>query len=149
MRHGPFWPAWHFQTRKPESRCLPVLRRYCFAFPIEAAIQSYLASRSFSVKAWKASYQSYLLSCGVPQGSVLGPLQFIFYTTPFSSLLIKASSVDHHLYADDTQLFISFSPNSFSESIDPVTCRGGGGCDGPGRPAGGHPTTEFSEKMHR
>ena len=24
----------------------------------------------------------------------------------------------HHLYADDTQLFISFSPDSFSESID-------------------------------
>src|SRR6218665_3936984 len=42
---------------------------------------------------------------------------FIFYTTPLSSL-IKASSIDHHLYADGTQLFISFSPNSFSDSID-------------------------------
>src|SRR6218665_3166899 len=41
---------------------------------------------------------------------------FIFYTTPLSSL-IKASSIDHHLYADGTQLFISFSPNSFSDSI--------------------------------
>src|SRR5688572_17393344 len=52
-----------------------------------------------------------------PQGSGLWPLLFIFYTTPLSSL-IKASSVDHHLYADDTQLFISFSPSSFSDSID-------------------------------
>ena len=38
------------------------------------------------------------------------------YTTPLSHL-IESSSVDHHLYADDTQLFISFSPASFSTSI--------------------------------
>src|SRR6218665_2396478 len=42
---------------------------------------------------------------------------FILYTTQLSSL-IKASSIDHHLYADDTQLFISFSTNSFSDSMN-------------------------------
>src|SRR6218665_3723002 len=73
--------------------------------------------RSFSVKTSKTSSQSCPLTCGIPQGLVLGLLLFILYTTPLSSL-IKASSIDHHLYADDTQLFISFSPNSFSDSIN-------------------------------
>src|SRR5208282_2000502 len=57
------------------------------------------------------------LSCGAPQGSVLAPILFIMYTTPLSSLISQTSvchepHVDHHLYADDTQLFISFSPHA-------------------------------------
>jgi len=47
---------------------------------------------------------------------VLGPLLFILYTTPLSTL-ISLLSLNHHLYADDTQLFFSFYPSVFDSSI--------------------------------
>ena len=52
----------------------------------------------------------------MPQGSVLVPLFFIFHTTPLSTVTSN-SSANHHLYADDTQLFLSFSAASYSHNI--------------------------------
>ena len=63
--------------------------------------KSYLSSRSFRVKCDNHMSSPHTCSCGVPQGSVLGPLLFIMYTTP-PSTLISSLSLNHHLYADDT-----------------------------------------------
>jgi len=79
-------------------------------------LTSYLSSRSFVVSINSTSSAPSPLRQGVPQGSVLGPLLFILYTTPLSSL-ISDSSVGHHLFADDTQLFISFRAPEFSANI--------------------------------
>ena len=40
----------------------------------------------------------------------------ILYTTPLSTL-ISSLSLNHHLYADDTQLFFFFYPSVFDSSI--------------------------------
>ena len=43
------------------------------------------------------------LMYGVPQGSVMGPVLFVLYTTPLSDI-IASHSVQHQLFGDDTQL---------------------------------------------
>ena len=69
---------------------------------------SYLSDRSQQIKLEDTFSSPVQLSFGVPQGSVLGPVLFSLYTTPLSTV-IQGHSIPHHLYADDSQLYISFS----------------------------------------
>ena len=57
------------------------------------------------------------LDCGVLQGSCLGPaLLFTLYTSMLFDV-IKTHLPGVHCYADDTQVYIGFSPNGKSDQL--------------------------------
>ena len=78
---------------------------------------SYLLARTQSVKVLGTLSEIKTLLHGVPQGSVLGPLLFSLYTLPLSSI-IELYPLQHKLYADDTQIYISFTTGDYNSSID-------------------------------
>ena len=81
-----------------------------------AWFKSYLCGRHQKFKIDKSFFDSSLLEHGVPQGSVLGPLLFSLYTAPLSTI-ISSYGLSHHSYADDTQIYISLTGDTATESL--------------------------------
>ena len=79
-------------------------------------LESYLTDRYQSVHIKDNSSEYTKLNFGVPQGSVLGPLLFSYYTKPIRAIAAK-HNLKIHLYADDTQLYVSFRFSSYTEAI--------------------------------
>src|ERR1051325_8142231 len=73
-------------------------------------IKSYLANRKQFVSLNQISSTMKNITCGVPQGSILGPLLFTLYIND----MVHCSELSYYiLFADDTNIF--FSCKSFSD----------------------------------
>lgn len=86
-----------------------------------AWFKSYLSDRKLTVNISGVNSSERYLMSGVPQGSVLGPLLFSLYTAPLGDLL-RLHQMDYHLYADDTQLYITFNSSS-PDDLEMATSR--------------------------
>ena len=72
-----------------------------------AWFESYLTSRKQFIQVSGCRSTQHSLKRGVLQGSVLRPLLYLLYTSPVADI-IKLHKLQYLLYADDTQLYISF-----------------------------------------
>ena len=89
---------------------------YGFSGLALSLLRSYLSDRTHHVVVQSSSSPAFHITTGVPQGSVLGPLLFSLYTSPISHIL-ENTNISFHLYADDTQLYISFSGSDSSSAL--------------------------------
>ena len=97
-----------------------LMDRLCSYFGIEGNVLqllvSYLKDRFQVINIGQTKSEPKRLATGIPQGSVLGPLLFSLYITPLSQLL-SLHGVKFHFYADDTQIYMSFSPSDSLPSL--------------------------------
>lgn len=82
---------------------------------------SYFNNRSFSVNIGNLYFPPASRSCGVPHGSILGPILFSIYMLPLGEIIQKYN-ISFHCYVDDTQLYIHLKPNGQSKLNNLTNC---------------------------
>ena len=83
--------------------------------------ENYLSGRQQYVEFNGICSELCQIKCGVPQGSILGPLLFLLY---INDLCNVSKVVDFILFADDTNIFFSHKDfNSLSEILNSEMCK--------------------------
>lgn len=93
-----------FDTVNHKKLCCKLGNLFKFSTTAVKLISSYLSNRTQIVTVNDVCSNIISLNCGVPQGSVLGPLLFSLYINDLPNIVINS---DCSLFADDVQLRLS------------------------------------------
>ena len=85
-----------------------------------AWFRSYLSDRSHFVCTRGVRSTTRSLSCGVPQGSVLGPILYLLYVSPLGDI-VRRCNMGFHFYADDTQFYLFFNSLNADDQVSSVS----------------------------
>ena len=78
-------------------------------------LSSYLRGRKQVVKFHQETSEFCDITCGVPQGSVLGPMMFLLFINDISNFAVEGCVLN--MYADDVIIYTS------ATSMDELECR--------------------------
>ena len=93
---------------------LEKLNAYGFRGKFNDLILSYLTNRQQYVENTKSRSYKKPIECGVPQGSVLGPLFFLLYIIDINNIVTKT---EISLFADDTAILASLPTSRTSDDF--------------------------------
>ena len=95
-------------------------RSYGLAGAVIDWFVSYLSGRFQHVRSSRTTSTPLPVWCGVPQGSVLGPILFLLYSADVLQL-IKRHRLQSHAYADDTQAYGFCEPSATSDIVHRIS----------------------------
>jgi hypothetical protein len=96
-----------------------IAKMHYFGFSDEATawFRSYLKDRLQVTRLGSETSVPLTKQRGVPQGSCLGPILYTLYTADFPNCVKHCTA---HLYADDSQLLLSYEPELMREAFDQI-----------------------------
>jgi Reverse transcriptase (RNA-dependent DNA polymerase) len=94
-------------------------RSYAFAGEAGKLLGSYLSDRAQFVRSVNGDSEVKPTHCGVPQGSVLGPLMYVCYSNDVGRV-IEVCRFHAYAYADDLQLYHSANISDLQKCYDEV-----------------------------